>query len=61
MKTEELKPIPPHSNPFHFDAENMGSQVASNCIVMHSTHNSQKADHIIVINTETGKRMRVTL
>jgi len=61
MRTEVLKGIPPQSNPFHYDAFNMGTQVASNCIIMHDSHNDQKTRSIIVINTDTGERMRVYL
>ena len=60
MKIIELAGFPPNSNPFHHDAFNMGTRIASNVIVMHSTHSHEKAEYLIIVNTETGERTKIT-
>lgn len=61
METIQLPSIPANSNPFDYDLYNMGTRVASNCIIMHSTHSTQDAASVIVINTVTGERTKVVL
>lgn len=61
MKIEPLASIPAGSNPFLHDLYNMGTRVAKNLMVMHSTHDSQDATYIILVNTTTGERFRVTI
>lgn len=59
--TEELPPFPPNSNPFHHDAYHMGDYIAKNVAIMFATHPSERATYIIIINRETGERLKVTL
>lgn len=59
MDISVLDPIPPNSNPFKYDMYNMGTRVSSNVMIMHETFNEQKAKYIIVVNTETGERLRI--
>ena len=59
MKTEELTPILPNSNPFHSDAYHMGTKVASNVYIMHATHRNEQADYVIIVNQITGERTKV--
>ena len=61
MKTEKLTPIPPNSNPFHHDAYHMGTRIASNVCIMHATHPHEKANYVIIVNTLTGERTKVTV
>ena len=50
-----------HSNPFLHDLYNMGTPVAANCMIMHGTHPSQIASYVIIVDTFTGKRVKVHL
>lgn len=61
MEIEKLEPFPSQSNPFLHDAYHMGTAVASNVMVMHETFPEQKARYIIIVNTETGERIRVRM
>lgn len=56
---KEKKRIPPHTNPFLYDYYNMGTQVASNVIVMYNTHKKDKAKYIIIVDTDTGERLEI--
>ena len=57
IQVEKATPFPPNSNPFHHAAFNMGTRVASNVMVMHPTHNNERAGIIYIVNTETGERI----
>lgn len=59
MTTEKLDSFPPNSNPFHHDAYHMGTQIGSNCTIMHPNHSNKECDYIIVINTKTGERLKI--
>lgn len=59
MEVDQVEGFPPKSNPFHHDAINMGTPIASNVMVMHHTHHFEKADYLYVVNTDTGERIRV--
>jgi len=47
-------------NPFRQDVYNMGSRIGTNVTVMHDTHPKNKCKYLIIVNTETGERIRVT-
>ena len=59
IHTEKMESIPPNSNPFLHDLYNMGMDIGRNVTVMFEAHNGEKADYIIVINKETGERIRL--
>ena len=59
MNTEALIPIEP-GNPFLSDLFNMGTQIGTNCTVMYGKHTNERCAYLIVVNTETGERIRVT-
>lgn len=59
FQTQELTPYPAGSNPFHHDLSNMGTRIAANIMIMHSTHDDQIAEVFIVVNTNTGERLRI--
>lgn len=59
MKTTVLESFPPNANPFHHDAYNMGIDVGSNFCVMFDKHPSERAGYLIVVNKETGERLRI--
>jgi hypothetical protein len=61
MRVETMESIPAKSNPFVRDGYHMGTRVASNVVVMHATFDAQCASYIIVVNTDTGERMRITM
>lgn len=39
----------------------MGTRVAKNVMIMHPTHDTELAGYIIVVNTLTGERLKVSL
>jgi hypothetical protein len=59
VKVTELESFPPNANPFEHDAYNMGTSIGSNFCVMFDKHPSARADYLIVINKETGERLRI--
>ena len=52
--------MPPGENPFKHDYFSMGTTVAKNVMIMHPSHDSQRAGEIYIVNIETGERVRVT-
>jgi hypothetical protein len=47
-------------NPFHQDIYNMGTRLGTNVVVMYDTHNDTKMDYLIIVDTKTGERKRIT-
>jgi len=47
-------------NPFCQDAFNMGEQIGTNVTVMFGNHDHEHCDYLIVVNTKTGERIRIT-
>lgn len=58
---KQLVSIPAGKNPLIYDLYHMGTYVASNVLVMHYTHPTEKAKYVIVVNTETGQRLRINV
>lgn len=60
-----LAPIPAGDNPFHHDAFHMGTDLVRGWMVMHpgfdSKNNPLDLGYVILINTRTGQRIRITL
>jgi len=61
MEITTMAPIPPKSNPFNHDQYHMGTKMGTNCIVMYENHDTAECNYLIIINTETGERIRVAL
>jgi len=61
FRMEEMESIPAGENPFHHDAYNMGTRMGKNIMVMHHSHNSETARYIILVNTDTGARVRIRI
>lgn len=61
----DIDPIPPNSNPFHYDSMSMGTELVRGWTVMHEGYD--RADNpldlncITLVNTRTGQRIRVNL
>ncbi len=60
IQIQRLNDNPPNDNPFWHDNFNMGHKIAENVYAMFATFPSQKASFLIVINTETGERVKLT-
>lgn len=60
MKFEFMNPIA-KGNPFLEDLYHMGIGIGTNCVIMYEKHPHLYQDYIIVCNTETGERVKVTL
>lgn len=59
IKTETLGSFPA-GNPFHHDLFRMGQEVGSNVMVMFEKHTHEEQPYIIVVNTKTGERLKLT-
>lgn len=59
------KPIPPNSNPFHYDLSSMGTMLMNGWTIMHegSGHeeNPRAARFFVLVNTRTGQHIRIDL
>jgi len=60
MKIEHLKSIEP-GNPYKSDLYHMGTQIGKNVIVMYANHTSEQQDYIIIVNPETGERIKIVM
>lgn len=59
MQARTMPPIEP-GNPFVGDMFNMGTIIGANVTVMYGNHAAERQAYIIVVNTETGERMKIT-
>lgn len=50
----------PSGNPFHHDALRMGWTIGTNVTVMFEHFDSERQAYVVIVNTETGERIRVT-
>ena len=69
MQIEHVKPFEMNEdelmhdgtlNPFHQDISNMGTRLGSNVMIMHSNFDSKPAEWLVVVDTKTGERIRIT-
>lgn len=58
MQIEQMDKIEP-GNPFLSDFCNMGTTMGTNCTIMYGTFPSDRLRYLIVVNTETGERIRI--
>lgn len=58
---EPRSEFPPNSNPFHHDYYHMGVKIGENIYVMFAKHSDEVHDYVILVNTQTGKRVKVAL
>lgn len=59
FRVEKLSPIPEGSNPFLYDAFNMGRYIGKNLLLMQGNHDSEECKYIILVNQKTGERTRL--
>ncbi|MCI4435803.1 MAG: hypothetical protein JHC33_03210 [Ignisphaera sp.] len=60
VEAEPALPLTTESNnPFHYDMWNMGTPMGKNLMIMHSHHASEVCESIILVNLETGERVRI--
>ena len=59
MEITKLESFPPKENPFWHDLFHMGQAVGKNIMIMYSQHENN--NYIIVINTDTGERIKITM
>jgi hypothetical protein len=59
MKITKLPSFPPGDNPFNHDFFNMGIRVGKNIMIMMGNHAHEQCKYVILVNTETGKRILV--
>ena len=58
MQVENMTQIAP-GNPFLSDAYHMGATIGTNVTVMYERFDNERHNYIIIVNTETGERLRV--
>lgn len=58
-KMSEMESFPPNSNPFIHDSYNMGTKMGKDLMVMHGNHSDEECRYLLLVNTKTGKRMKV--
>ena len=60
---QHLAPIPPGSNPFHYDYGRMGTDLVRGWVVMHpgfdSTETPLELGHVILVNVRSGQRILI--
>lgn len=61
FKIVQMNPIPPKSNPYAHDLFNMGMALGTNLTVMMANFDNQRCNYLILVNTETGERMRIEI
>ena len=59
MEFQGLLPFPEKSNPFEHDIYHMGTKIGNNVMIMYDVHNDKKAEYIIIVDIETGKRAKI--
>lgn len=59
FKVEALEKFPENANPYVHDSFHMGTRIGANCVVMMANHSNEKTEYLIIVNTETGERLRV--
>lgn len=60
IAAEVLASFPPKENPFLHDFAHMGSTLGRNVSVMYINFPEDPMEYLIVINTKTGERIRVS-
>lgn len=61
MRIESMPSIPAGANPFQHDAFHMGTQLGTNCIILHPNHSDKVAPYIIICNRTTGEQVKIIL
>lgn len=65
ISISDLPRLPPGANPFHHDSYHMGSHLVRGWLAMHNGFDNPTSprplDYIILINTRTGRRLKLTL
>jgi hypothetical protein len=58
--------IPPNENPFIYDLYNMSTYIGTNVVIIHEKHTpickeypAERQPYIIIVNTETGERVKI--
>lgn len=59
IQIEQMSSFPANANPFSYDAFHMGTKLGSNVVVMHPNFADGHMDYMIIVNVETGKRIKV--
>lgn len=60
MRARKLADIKP-GNPFTQDAYHMGTYLGTNVCVMYSNFPGEPCEYLIIVDTQTGERLEVTL
>lgn len=46
-------------NPYRVDTYHMGQNIGKNVTIMYANHSGEKCDYVILINNETGERVKI--
>jgi len=56
---EKLDPIPPNSNPYHYDLTRMGKDLDKTHHLMYAKFDNN--EYVIIVHIPTGERRRIDL
>lgn len=59
MTLYQLIPLQKEENPYTYDFYNMGISVGNNIEIMYDKHSDQRARYVIIVNKETGERIKI--
>lgn len=61
FKVEKMPSTPAKENPFLHDLYHMGTQLGSNIMAMFANHSDKEMKYLILINCDTGKRIKIRM
>lgn len=59
IQIEQMSLFPANANPFSHDVFHMGTKVGANIVIMHPNFSDGRMDYMIIVNVETGERIKV--
>ena len=61
MQVEKIESYPPNCNPYEHDPTSIGTQVGVNVTILCNTHWDQKCNEFVIVNIETGERLKIEI
>lgn len=61
MDVERLESLPAKTNPFRHDLHRIGTRLGKNVVAMYEDFVDEHQKYIILVNTDTGERLKVTM
>lgn len=61
VEVKEMTSFPENCNPYNHDAFHMGRSIGKDLLMMHANHPSEEMNYFILVNTKTGKRVKINI